>query len=439
MESNVNKKKTKIIIIAVIVSVATLAAITAISIGIYKYFRNGDKVVVETISDMDNGETVKPEQDDIDVLILDQEEVVDDKQEENQQEITEKENNAITEEEKARQEAERKRLLEEQNKKKAEEQKKQAQEYPYWLKVNYTANTVTAYKKDENGNFTIPVRAMICSTGSATPRSGVYRTPQKARWGLLIGNSWGQYCTRITGQILFHSVPYNEQSPDTLRYDYYDKLGITTSLGCIRLTVADAKWIYDNCPIGTSVEFYSSANPGPWGKPTAMKLSGYDAPLRNWDPTDPDKNNPWNNKNQKEEEERAAKEAAEKKAAEEKAAKEAAEKKAAEEKTAKEAAEKKAAEEKAAKEAEEKNKISVPNVVGLTEDAAKKKLQDLGFKVVVKSEKKNNNIGKIIKQSIEAGSKQAKGTTVTITVAQEDKDSTKTDDTSKEIEIKDKN
>lgn len=439
MESNVNKKKTKIIIIAVIVSVATLAAITAISIGIYKYFGNGDKVVVETISDMDNGETVKPEQDDIDVLILDQEEVVDDKQEENQQEITEKENNAITEEEKARQEAERKRLLEEQNKKKAEEQKKQAQEYPYWLKVNYTANTVTAYKKDENGNFTIPVRAMICSTGSATPRSGVYRTPQKARWGLLIGNSWGQYCTRITGQILFHSVPYNKQSPDTLRYDYYDKLGITTSLGCIRLTVADAKWIYDNCPIGTSVEFYSSSNPGPWGKPTAMKLSGYDAPLRNWDPTDPDKNNPWNNKNQKEEEERAAKEEAEKKAAEEKAAKEAAEKKAAEEKAAKEAAEKKAAEEKAAKEAEEKNKISVPNVVGLTEDAAKKKLQDLGFKVVVKSEKKNNNIGKIIKQSIEAGSKQTKGTTVTITVAQEDKDSTKTDDTSKEIEIKDKN
>ena len=64
-------------------------------------------------------------------------------------------------------------------------------------------------------------------------------------------------------------------------------------MGCVRLTVKDAKWIYENCPIGTQVEFYSSSNPGPLGKPTTRKISGAPANVRGWDPTDPDSRNPW--------------------------------------------------------------------------------------------------------------------------------------------------
>ena len=63
---------------------------------------------------------------------------------------------------------------------------------------------------------------------------------------------------------------------------------------CIRLTVQDAKWIYDNCKPGTKVEFYEDSNPGPLGKPTAQKISE-DETVRGWDPTDPDVNNPWRN------------------------------------------------------------------------------------------------------------------------------------------------
>ena len=44
---------------------------------------------------------------------------------------------------------------------------------------------------------------------------------------------------------------------------------------------------------GTNVEFYSSSDPGPLGKPEIKKIAGYSSPLRNWDPTDPDENNPW--------------------------------------------------------------------------------------------------------------------------------------------------
>lgn len=111
-----------------------------------------------------------------------------------------------------------------------------------------------------------------------------------------MGEVYGQYCTRIVGNILFHSVPYKtKEDPSSLKYEEYDKLGQTASAGCVRLTVKDAKWIYDNLTKQTKIEFYSDENPGPLGKPESLKISDYDEPYRNWDPTDTDQNNPWIN------------------------------------------------------------------------------------------------------------------------------------------------
>lgn len=169
----------------------------------------------------------------------------------------------------------------------------------YYIKVNNQSQVVTIYTKDDDGKYTVPVKAMICSTGSETPTSGVYRTPIKYKWRALFGEVYGQYATRIINSILFHSVPYFDYNDKTsLEYLEYDKLGTNASAGCVRLTVIDAKWIYDNCEIGTQVEFYSSPNPGPLGKPTAKKISDYPDYLRNWDPTDPDPKNPWHTYNE---------------------------------------------------------------------------------------------------------------------------------------------
>ncbi len=163
----------------------------------------------------------------------------------------------------------------------------------YYIKVNYGANVVTIYTTDTDGNYTVPIKAMVCSTGTATPRSGTYRIQSRWEWLGLIGRVYGHYSTQITGNILFHSVPYLEKyNPASLEYWEYDKLGTSASAGCVRLTIADARWIYNNIPRGTPVEFYSSADPGPLGKPSAQKISGNEA-CRNWDPTDSDPNNPW--------------------------------------------------------------------------------------------------------------------------------------------------
>ena len=124
---------------------------------------------------------------------------------------------------------------------------------------------------------------MICSAGNATP-IGTYNTQAKYRWRTLIGPCYGQWCTRIVDGFLFHSVYYNSYNNNkTLSVSAYNKLGTTCSHGCVRLTAGDAKWIYDNCKLKTKVVIYSSSDPGPFGKPTAYKLSS----SHTWDPTDP--------------------------------------------------------------------------------------------------------------------------------------------------------
>jgi len=164
----------------------------------------------------------------------------------------------------------------------------------YYIKVNKLQNCVTVYEKDEKGKYTVPIKAMACSTGPATPL-GTYNTLIKYRWKLLMGDVWGQYSTRIIKGILFHSVWYYKMDETTLSSKQYNKLGSSASHGCIRLTVADAKWIFDNCPVGTTVEVYSDKNPGPLGKPETMIIDAGTG----WDPTDPSTENPYIDKTPK--------------------------------------------------------------------------------------------------------------------------------------------
>ncbi len=169
----------------------------------------------------------------------------------------------------------------------------QEEEFPYLLKINRQQNVVTAYTKDENGEYTVPVRAILCSTGlyNATPK-GTFHLSSKYIWRQLHGGVYGQYASRITGGVLFHSVPYASKNKSSLYWEKYNKLGQQASMGCVRLTVEDAKWIYENCPSGTTVEVYDSEDPGPLGKPETLKLDKDNA-NRGWDPTDPDEKNPW--------------------------------------------------------------------------------------------------------------------------------------------------
>ncbi|MDD6320248.1 MAG: L,D-transpeptidase [Oscillospiraceae bacterium] len=164
---------------------------------------------------------------------------------------------------------------------------------PYMIAVNRAASTVTVLALDDEGNYTRPYMAMVCSGGDDTPL-GFFATPESYDWRLLAGPSYGQYATRIWDSYLFHTVPYYSQHKDDIEYDQFNELGSPASLGCIRLLTCDVKWIYDNCPIGTRVVIYDNAeDPGPMGKPGTIYTDPANESLRGWDPTDPDPSNPW--------------------------------------------------------------------------------------------------------------------------------------------------
>lgn len=168
---------------------------------------------------------------------------------------------------------------------------------PYYIKVNRSQNVVTVYALDEDGRYTVPVRAFVCSVGknNATP-TGTFRTSDKHEWSALVGGVYGQYAYRIDGHIMFHSVPYYSRNKGNLESEEYNKLGTAASLGCVRMAVQDVKWIYENCPSGTLVTIYDSDYPGPLGKPAAETIDLADD-RSGWDPTDPDTDNPWNTGN----------------------------------------------------------------------------------------------------------------------------------------------
>ena len=182
------------------------------------------------------------------------------------------------------------------NEKETERETVNPKTLPYKIMVNRAANCITVYKNDGNGNFTTPVKAIVCSTGKEvgdTPL-GKFSTLISYKWLRMVDDSYGQYAYRFYGSILFHSVPYYTQSKDNLEWEQFNKLGEPASLGCVRVCVADAMWLINNCQVGTAVEVYDDAyKPGPLGKPEMIKIPE-DSPYRGWDPTDPDKNNPWN-------------------------------------------------------------------------------------------------------------------------------------------------
>ena len=105
----------------------------------------------------------------------------------------------------------------------------------YRIDVNCEQNIVIVYRKNNDNSYE-PYKAFVCSVGTDTPH-GTFQISEKYEWRNLFGNVWGQYATRITGHILFHSVPYFTPDKDNLEYEEYNKLGTVASMGCIRLTV----------------------------------------------------------------------------------------------------------------------------------------------------------------------------------------------------------
>jgi glucan-binding YG repeat protein len=163
---------------------------------------------------------------------------------------------------------------------------------PYYLECDRVNGVITVYTSSKKN---IPIKTMRTSVGTSaypTP-TGTYTVQKASRWQLLMGPSWGQYGCFLTIAsngigIYTHSVASSSKSVYDLPTASYDKLGTPASHGCMRLCVADAKWIYDNCN-GAKFRIFDGTyqsqecKKGPLGRNPLVRRYG----SGNFDPTDP--------------------------------------------------------------------------------------------------------------------------------------------------------
>lgn len=120
----------------------------------------------------------------------------------------------------------------------------------YLINVNLDNQKTYIYKR-KDGNWNL-IKTCPCSTGISgedTP-CGSFNVQEKGDWFFSEKfKQGGKYWTQITGDILFHSVPFAKDKKTILDYT----LNKPASHGCIRLSVDDAKWIYSNVPRGSKI------------------------------------------------------------------------------------------------------------------------------------------------------------------------------------------
>jgi lipoprotein-anchoring transpeptidase ErfK/SrfK len=153
----------------------------------------------------------------------------------------------------------------------------------YYIYIELGSFTVTIYEIGEDGQYSKIARQFATAIGKSsgmTPR-GVFTLGKRERWHNFSGRCYAQYATRYANGLYFHSGLYRRKDPDTLIPDSYNAIGSKNTSGCFRMSVANSKWIYENCPEGTEVEIVSGSPKGT----TSKRPKTISASVRR-DPTD---------------------------------------------------------------------------------------------------------------------------------------------------------
>lgn len=95
------------------------------------------------------------------------------------------------------------------------------------------------------------VKSMVCSSGKAsTPTvKGNFTVGRKGAYFIADGGARCKYYTQIKGGYLFHSVLYDNKG----KYIIDNTLGVPVSHGCVRLSLENAKFIYNSIPTKTAI------------------------------------------------------------------------------------------------------------------------------------------------------------------------------------------
>jgi lipoprotein-anchoring transpeptidase ErfK/SrfK len=127
----------------------------------------------------------------------------------------------------------------------------------YRLNVSLSDQDMYVYELNTDNQYDL-VNTFPCSTGLFGPTpTGVFTTTGPYhRWHYFKDfDIWAQYAYHIEGDILIHSVLYKSKG-GSATWGSVHSLGNRASHGCVRLSVENAKWVYENCEAGTVVTIY---------------------------------------------------------------------------------------------------------------------------------------------------------------------------------------
>jgi len=149
---------------------------------------------------------------------------------------------------------------------------KQPTKHSYRIEVDLTNQITTVY---DNGKAVMSEFVSTARKGKTTPVGsfkiqGAKNLKAKYRTAKLSGGkSYAEFLVRFKGAKCMHTVPYSKRNTKGyVNKNEFNKLGTPRSAGCVRMPYKMAKFIYNNCPIGTPVKvFRGTAGSYPMGKP----------------------------------------------------------------------------------------------------------------------------------------------------------------------------
>lgn len=160
----------------------------------------------------------------------------------------------------------------------------------YYIEVNLKKNAVIVYQYSKDKKTKKPYKVFNCSVGEDL-ETGKYKTSTVFSW-VNINENWHRYNTKIGNDVWIQSAGYRDKYAHTLEKDFYNSIGKKKSAGkSIILFAKDAEWIYSKCKTGTVIKVVK----GKKSDKLPLTPENIVPPYKycGWDPTDPDKNNPY--------------------------------------------------------------------------------------------------------------------------------------------------
>jgi lipoprotein-anchoring transpeptidase ErfK/SrfK len=163
----------------------------------------------------------------------------------------------------------------------------------YYIIVDKADHSFSIFKLDKDGAYTIKVKTFPCALGRTSRQTptGKFKLGKRQTWKTWTGYSpdryspYATYYTKSGGRGLYiHGPLYSAKRFDTLIKEPYNEIGTDASSGCVRTTVAGARWVFYNCDEGTVIEIVASSS-----LVSRVVKPDIDPDFPTWDPTDPDK------------------------------------------------------------------------------------------------------------------------------------------------------